>query len=135
MQIGELARTLGIRPSAIRYYESEGLLPAPGRVRGRRIYGPEALERLRRVRAAQRVGLTLAEIRGLLPMAPGKPLRRSFEELARKKLRELDALEAEIHVTRALLLASLACGCSGANTCDVVRRVEAAPKRSPPRSR
>ena len=42
MSIGELARRAGIRASAIRYYESIGLMPSPIRSSGRRQYDPHA---------------------------------------------------------------------------------------------
>lgn len=44
---GEVAQQAGIQPSAIRYYESEGLLPAPERVNGRRKYDARVLQRIR----------------------------------------------------------------------------------------
>ena len=54
------------RPSSIRYYEQIGLLPRPDRVSGRRVYGPDTVERLAVMEAGQRAGLTLDQIRDLL---------------------------------------------------------------------
>src|SRR3712207_8005333 len=56
----------GIRPSALRYYESVGLLPAPQRVGGQRRYGAAVLDQLAVLRPAQQAGLTMVEIRTLL---------------------------------------------------------------------
>src|SRR5690606_29326061 len=64
MKIGELARRSGVAATTIRFYESAGLLPAPARASGRRVYGPEALDALRSIRALQKAGFTLEEIRG-----------------------------------------------------------------------
>lgn len=60
--IGEFARQAGIRPSAVRYYESMGLLPPPRR-RGRwRVYGSSATRRLNMVVVARKLGFSIAEL-------------------------------------------------------------------------
>ena len=67
MRIGELAQHTGLSTKTIRYYETIGVLPAPARTpAGYRDYGGDAAERLRFVRAAQAVGLTLREIRQIV---------------------------------------------------------------------
>jgi MerR family copper efflux transcriptional regulator len=67
MRIGELARQSGVPATALRYYEQLGLLPDPDRTEsGYRAYGEEAVDRLAFIRAAQAVGLTLAEMRQVL---------------------------------------------------------------------
>ena len=70
--IGEVARRAGLRPSAIRYYESIGLLPEPARVAGRRRYSPETLRTLSVIAAAQRARLSLSEVRELLAASNGE---------------------------------------------------------------
>lgn len=63
MTIGRLGRQLGVNPRTIRYYERVGLLPAPERTgAGYRLYGPADAERLRFIKSAQRLGLSLGEI-------------------------------------------------------------------------
>ena len=65
-----LARSAGVTPSAVRYYERAGVLPEPARTaKGYRVYGPADVERLRFVRRAQELGFTLDEITGLLALA------------------------------------------------------------------
>lgn len=67
MRIGELAGRLGVNPKTIRYYESIGLLPDPGRTpSGYRIYDEDAVDRLRFIRTAQRLGVTLDEVKEIL---------------------------------------------------------------------
>jgi len=75
MRIGELAGELGLNPRTIRYYEGIGLLPQPDRTGGNyRAYGREDWERLQFIKAAQRLGLTLDEIREVLAFAErGEP--------------------------------------------------------------
>ena len=67
MKIGELAGELGLNPKTIRYYESIGVLPAPARTSsGYRNYDQEYPGRLRFIRTAQRLGISLDEIREIL---------------------------------------------------------------------
>ncbi|MCK0113631.1 heavy metal-responsive transcriptional regulator [Ornithinimicrobium sp. F0845] len=67
MRIGELAGRLGVNPKTIRYYESIGLLPDPERTSsGYRDYDEDAVDRMRFIRTAQRLGVTLDEVKEIL---------------------------------------------------------------------
>lgn len=67
MRIGQLADCVGVNPKTVRYYEGIGLLPAPARQpSGYREYGDEDVDRLRFIRTAQRLGLSLSEIAEIL---------------------------------------------------------------------
>ncbi len=67
LQIGEVARRLGLNPKTIRYYEAIGLLPAPGRSEGGfRQYTPAEVERIDFIRRARTLELSLDEIREIL---------------------------------------------------------------------
>jgi DNA-binding transcriptional MerR regulator len=69
MRIGELADQAGVNPKTIRYYESIGLLPEPDRTPGGyRSYDADAAPRLVFIRSAQRLGLSLDEIREILAL-------------------------------------------------------------------
>lgn len=67
LTIGQLARRVALRPSALRYYESEGLLePVQRTPAGYRLYDPQAEQTLRFIQRAQRLGFALADISVLL---------------------------------------------------------------------
>lgn len=67
MRIGELAERVGVNPKTVRYYEGIGLLPDPARrPSGYREYTHDDVERLRFIRTAQRLGLSLSEISEIL---------------------------------------------------------------------
>lgn len=67
MHIGKLARHANCKVETIRYYESAGLLPEPGRTTGNyRLYGREHAERLRFIRHCRSLDMTLDEVRSLL---------------------------------------------------------------------
>jgi MerR family redox-sensitive transcriptional activator SoxR len=116
--IGDIARQSGVPGSTLRYYESIGLLPAPRRVNGRRRYEANALQWLSVIGVAQRAGFTLGEIRELfLGFPAGTTPAARWETLARRKLTELDAQLARIHMMRRVLREGLRCGCPTMEQC------------------
>jgi MerR family transcriptional regulator, redox-sensitive transcriptional activator SoxR len=116
--IGEVARRAGVRPSAIRYYERIGLLPAAQRVAGRRRYDGDVLRRLEIIALARRMGLTLAETRTLIWGFPaGTPPAARWGVLARTKLTDLEEQIRRLEGMRALLQEALACECSSLEEC------------------
>ncbi len=107
MQIGVVAKKIGLSVDAIRFYERNGLLPRPPRTEGGfRRYGETDVETLAFVRRVQGLGFKLSEIRGLLrlrgnrlqPCAPVQ--RRLREKLAdvQRKLTDLHKLERELRL-------------------------------------
>jgi len=70
MKIGDLAQRAGVGIDTVRYYERQGLLPAPARqASGYRVYDESDVARLRFVRRAKALGFTLVEIRDLLALS------------------------------------------------------------------
>jgi Cd(II)/Pb(II)-responsive transcriptional regulator len=70
MKIGELAQIAQCTVETVRYYEKEGLLPAPTRTPGNfRLYGPTHLERLRFIRNCRALDMSHDEIHTLLRLA------------------------------------------------------------------
>ncbi len=121
LAIGEVAQRAGIRPSALRYYESIGLLPAPKRVSGQRRYTEGTVQLLKVVKLAQEAGFTVAEIQTLLHgFAPDTPPAARWQPLARQKLQELDALIARTQMMKKILETGLNCGCLRLEDCAIV---------------
>lgn len=121
LAIGEVARRAGIRTSALRYYESIGLLPPPKRVSGRRRYAADTLQLVKVVQLAQAAGFTIAEIQILLNgFAPETPPAARWQLLAREKLCELDAVIERVQLMKRILEAGLTCGCLRLEDCVVV---------------
>ena len=120
LAIGEVARRAGIRPSALRYYESIGLLPAPKRVSGRRRYDESTVRMLKVVQLAQHAGFTVAEIQTLLHgFAPDTTPAARWQPLARKKIGELDALIERAQQMKRVLETGLNCGCLRLEDCAI----------------
>ena len=119
--IGEVARRAGLRPSAVRYYESLGLLLPPRRVNGRRRYTQEVLQHLAVIQVAQQAGFTMAEIGVLLHgfAADVAPSAR-WRALAQQKLPEVEALIQRAQAMKSLLEEGLNCGCLEFSACVIV---------------
>ena len=119
LTIGEVARQVGLRTSALRYYETAGVLPPPARVNGRRRYTSDTVRLLRTVRFAQDAGFSVAEIRTLFHgFGAHVPPAARWRKLADRKLAELDALTHRIERMRRALLAAKECGCVRMEDCD-----------------
>lgn len=110
MKISQLARHTGTAADTIRYYEREGLLPAPARDENNyRHYGPEHAERLRFIRQARGLDMSLGEIRTLLrwreqPEASCSVVNHLLDEHIghiATRIRELRALERQLRALRA----------------------------------
>jgi MerR family redox-sensitive transcriptional activator SoxR len=118
LAIGEVARQTGLRQSAIRYYEAEGLLPIAPRRSGWRTFDPGVVDRLRAIQLARELGFSLAEIRTLLTgFSPDTPPSERWRHLARRKLPEIDALVQRATAMRRLLEKGLRCDCVSVHDC------------------
>lgn len=107
MQIGVVAKKVGLTVDAVRFYERNALLPrSPRSEGGFRQYGESDVETLAFVRRVQRLGFTLSEIRGLLKLRgnrvqPCAPVRRRLQQKlsdVRQKLLDLQKLERDLRL-------------------------------------
>lgn len=117
--ISEVAATVGLRPSAIRYYEQIGILPPAVRVAGQRRYDSTVLYRLAVIQRARRVGFTLDQIRRLFfGFRANTPASVRWKKLSRKKLAELDVMADQIKSMRRLLIKLMQdCRCHALEEC------------------
>lgn len=105
LTIGAVSKRTGIKIPTIRFYEDEGLLPAPPRTQsGRRLYGDREVRRLAFIRHARQLGFELPQIRDLLDLAdhPLRPCGHADSIAAanlkavQERLKQLRALEKEL---------------------------------------
>ena len=103
--IGDLARQTGTKVETIRWYERDGIMPAPVRTAGgHRVYTQADLDRLAFIRHARELGFPLEDVRELLRLAdePERPcaesdaIARTHLEAVRSRIARLQALEAEL---------------------------------------
>ena len=101
LTISEVARRVGMRASALRYYEQIGLLPSAQRVSGQRRYDAAVFHRLAVIQRATRLGFSLAETRQLLlAFSPAMHASERWQRLSRKKLADLEIQAREIRIMR-----------------------------------
>lgn len=106
--IGQVQQDTGLSARTLRYYEELGLLPGVRRrAGGRRVYGPDAIERIRFIQRLKKLGLSLAEIKGLnaiygIAGSTGAMLDKLDQLLERhhaeveSRIAELEALRGDI---------------------------------------
>jgi MerR family transcriptional regulator, redox-sensitive transcriptional activator SoxR len=119
LTISQVARQIGLRASAIRYYEKIGLLPHAERLTGQRRYDCTALYRLAIIQRARQLGFTLTEIRELFFGFRNvtRPSER-WRTLSQRKLAELDRLMEGIkEVRRVLKKLMTKCRCDTLDQC------------------
>ena len=120
--IGELAQRSGVATSALRFYESRGLISSSRTKGGQRRFARPTLRRVAFIQAAQRVGLSLDEIATALHMLPERRtptkadwalLSRSWRALLRSRIDELERLQMR-------LTSCIGCGCLSLKTCGLL---------------
>ena len=122
LTIGELAERANVATSAIRFYEAEGLISSTRTSGGQRRFHREVLRRVAFVRAAQRVGLTLEEIKDALGTLPeGRtPTAADWARLSRSWRPLLNERIAELERVRDKLDTCIGCGCLSLRVCRLL---------------
>ena len=121
LSIGEVSKRSGLQSSAIRYYESIGILPHAERVNGRRQYGDEVLMQLKIVHVAKEAGFTLPEIRTLVGgFSETDPPSKRWKTMARAKVEEVDQLIERAQRMKLMLVEGLECDCLQLDVCALI---------------
>ena len=121
LTVSEVARRSGFAPSALRFYEREGLVSATRSTGGQRRYERGALRRLAFIRAARNVGLSLSEIAASLETLPDgrTPTRADWTRLSRGWRGRLDDQIAALTKLRDGLDSCIGCGCLSLKVCAI----------------
>lgn len=121
LPISQVSQRSGFAASALRYYESAGLIQASRTPGGRRCYQRSVLRRLAFIRAASNVGLTLEEIRTELDRLPAgrTPTKADWERISRHWRKRLDEQLIALHRLRDGLESCIGCGCLSLKRCGI----------------
>ena len=133
MTVGQVAQRSGFAPSALRFYEREGLLTAARSAGGQRRYERSVLRRLAFIRAARNVGLSLDEIVVSLGQRPGgrAPTKADWTRLSRSwRVRLDDRIEA-LTALRDGLDSCIGCGCLSLRRCALANPADTAAGAGP----
>jgi MerR family redox-sensitive transcriptional activator SoxR len=119
LTIGELAARAGVATSAVRFYESRGLVHSERTAGNQRRYPQHTLRRLGFIKAAQRVGLSLDEIAEAMAMLPENrtPTKADWTRLSRTWRARLDEQIRRVELLRDRLDGCIGCGCLSLKKC------------------
>ncbi len=136
LSIGAMSERTGVAPSALRYYEAEGLLHSTRTDGQQRRYTRDTIRRVSFIRVAQQVGLRLDEIRDALASLPDNrtPTLKDWERLSSSWRPRIDAQIQLLERLRDKLNGCIGCGCLSLGVCrlynpdDIVAERGAGPR-------
>lgn len=117
MTIGEVARRTGLRASAIRYYEAEGLLPKPLRVGGKRVFDASIVQRLAVINLAQAAGFSLSEIKAVVSLASASQPAAAWQRLTKMKRAEIEREMRTLALRKRVVDGIARCNCHSLDDC------------------
>ncbi|QYG91088.1 redox-sensitive transcriptional activator SoxR [Iamia sp. SCSIO 61187] len=122
LSIGAVSERTGVAPTALRFYEAEGLIHSDRTSGNQRRYHREVIRRVSFIRVAQQVGLTLEEIRAALDSLPDNrtPTTKDWEKLSAAWRPRLDAQIGILERLRDRLDACIGCGCLSLGVCKLM---------------
>lgn len=133
LTIGQLARRTGLAVSAIRYYETQGLIRPARNAGGQRRFLRSDIRRLSFVKIAQQFGFTLPKISALMASLPeGRtPTKRDWEKISRRFRATLDAQILTLEQLRENLDGCIGCGCLSLKKCRLYNADDRAARLGP----
>jgi MerR family redox-sensitive transcriptional activator SoxR len=121
LTVGDVARRSGVAVSTLHFYEAQGLIASTRSAGNQRRYSRDVLRRVALIRTAQRVGVSLADIRSALDTLPDgrTPTRADWARLSSSWREDLDARIAQLKKLRDTLDDCIGCGCLSIDRCKL----------------
>ena len=122
LTIGQLSDRSGIAPSALRFYEAQGLIRSHRTSGNQRRYARATLRTVALIQAGRAAGIPLEAIRAALETLPSHrtPTRRDWERLSRGWRTDIDERIATLRALRARLTTCIGCGCLSIDRCTLL---------------
>jgi MerR family redox-sensitive transcriptional activator SoxR len=122
LSIGEVAARSGVSPSALRFYEYEGLITSRRTAGNQRRYERATLRRIAFIQAGKAAGIPLAQLHDALSTLPETraPTRRDWERLGRRWRADLEERIAMLEALRGRLTTCIGCGCLSLDRCELL---------------
>jgi MerR family redox-sensitive transcriptional activator SoxR len=122
LTIGEVASRSGVAPSALRFYEAEGLIVSRRTTGNQRRYERAVLRRIALIQAGRAAGIPLERIRAALATLPAQrtPTRRDWERLSSGWREDIDRRIATLEALRNRLTTCIGCGCLSIDACELL---------------
>jgi MerR family redox-sensitive transcriptional activator SoxR len=133
LTIGEVAARSGVATSALRFYEEQGLIRSERTDAGHRRYPRAVIRRVAFIVFAQKIGLSLEEIRGELDQLPHNrvPERADWARLSASWTKRIRERIAELERLEAGLTECIGCGCLSLDRCRFVNPEDRAARQGP----
>jgi len=131
VSIGYVAKRTGTSVSAVRFYESERLIPSVRSASGHRLFARSVLRRVSFILISQNLGYTLHEIRAALESLPDNrtPTKADWQRLSKKFSKELEARIEKLRVLQRSLDGCIGCGCLSLKRCQLYNPDDVVAKR------
>ena len=131
LTIGEVAARSGVATSALRFYEEQGLMASERTDSGHRRYPRAVIRRVAFIVFAQKIGLSLEEIRVELAKLPRNrvPERGDWGKLSAAWTKRIDERIAELQQMKSGLTECIGCGCLSLDRCRFVNPADRAARR------
>ncbi len=119
--VGRVAKRCGVKVSTLHFYEKKGLIRSWRNAGNQRRYKPDVLRRISVIKAAQKMGISLEEIKRALATLPDNrtPTARDWDKLSRLWRDDLNDRIAYMERLRDRLTGCIGCGCLSMNNCPI----------------
>lgn len=122
--VGRVAKRSGVKISTLHFYEDKGLITSTRNAGNHRQYKPDVLRRIAVIKAAQRVGVRLEDIKTALERLPSNrtPLKKDWEKLSSQWRNQLNEQIAYMTDLRDSLTTCIGCGCLSLKSCPLYNK-------------
>lgn len=133
LTIGQVAQRSGVAPSALRFYEAEGLIASERTDGNQRRYERAVLRRVAVIQAGRTAGIPLAAIRDALALLPADrpPSKRDWAKLSRAWRKDVEDRIALLERVRDDLESCIGCGCLSLRSCRLFNTGDRAARAGP----
>jgi len=121
LSVGQVAKRCGVKVSTLPFYEDKGLFHSTRNAGNQRRYRKDVLRRVSLIKAAQKMGITLEEVRQALEKLPDNrtPNQKDWQKLASAWKKELNARIAYLEKMRDYMTGCIGCGCLSMTRCPI----------------
>jgi len=121
LTVGEVAKRCGVKVSTLHFYESKELIKSTRNSGNQRRYNKQVLRRVSLIKAAQKMGITLAEIKEQLDTLEGKtaPSQKDWQRLSMHWKDSLNQRIRSMEKLRDYLSGCIGCGCLSMDACPL----------------
>jgi len=121
LSVGQVAKRCGVKVSTLHFYEDKGLIHSTRNAGNQRRYRKDVLRRVSLIKAAQKMGITLEEVRQALEKLPDNrtPNQKDWQKLASAWKKELNARIAYLEKMRDYMSGCIGCGCLSMTRCPI----------------